>query len=80
MKRNDIASILIIVIISFTAAYFIGNAIFNTPDSRSTQVEKVSPIGPDLEEIDTSIFNTKSVNPTQDIEINQSDTDKPFAQ
>lgn len=80
MKNSDIASLILIVAISFTAAYFIGNAFFNTPDSRSTEVELVSEVGPELSEISNVIFNKDSINITEDIVIEQSDTDNPFVQ
>jgi len=78
MKRSDIASLILIVAISFTLAYFVGNAIFNTPESRSTKVEVVNAIEGQLPETPSDIFNKDSINPTEDIRINPSDTDKPF--
>ena len=80
MKSTDIASLILIVAISFAAAYFIGNAIFNTPESRSTTVEQVTEVGPELNEPPKNVFNQSAVNPTEDITIEQSDTDNPFVQ
>ncbi len=72
MKRSDVASLLLIVSISFSLAYFLGNALFNTPESRSTTVEVVTAVGAELDEPDITIFNKDAINPTQDIKINQS--------
>ena len=78
MKQSDIASLILIVAISFTLAYFVGNSIFNTPESRSTPIEIVNPIEGTLPEPSATVFNQDSINPTEDIRINPSDTDKPF--
>ena len=80
MKSSDIASLILIVAISFTVAYFLGNTFINTPESRSTEVEVVAEVGPELAEISDVIFNSDAINITEDITIEQSDTDNPFVQ
>lgn len=80
MKQSEIASLILIIAISFTTAYFIGNSIFNKPESRSTPVEVVTPISAELPEPSKEVFNKKSINPTEVIKIDESDTDTPFVQ
>ena len=80
MKKSDIASLILIVAVSFTVALLVGNMIFNKPTARSTLVEIVNPVESALPIITRDVFNSKSINPTEDIRINQSDTDKPFIQ
>jgi len=69
MKKSDLGSLILLVAISFTVAYLIGNAIFNSPQNYSTQVEVITPIDRDFPEISSAIFNDQSLNPTADIQI-----------
>jgi hypothetical protein len=78
MKQNEIASLILIVAVSFTIAYFVGNAVFNKPENRSTPVEVVNPINGELPVPSPTIFNKNSINPTEDIEIDQFSSDEPF--
>lgn len=78
IKQNDIAVLILITAISLVAAYIIGNALINSPDSRSTPVEVAVPIDAEFPEIDTRIFNENSINPTEKIEIGDTNTPSPF--
>lgn len=78
MKKSDITSLVLIVAVSFLVALFIGNMMFNKPTSRSTPVEIVTPVEAELPTLSADVFNSKSINPTEDIRINTSNTDKPF--
>ena len=78
MKKNDIASLIIIVVVSFAIAYFVGNSIFNTPESRSTQIEEVNAFSAQITEPSDTVFTANSINLTEDITIDSSSTDKPF--
>jgi len=79
VKQSDIASLILITAIGFTIAFIIGNAVFNTPESRSTEVEVVNGYNTEIVTPSSDIFNADSINPTEDIEINPSDTDNPFS-
>jgi hypothetical protein len=78
IKQTDIAMIILITAVSLVAAYLIGGAIINTPESRSTEVEIAVPISSEFPEPDSRIFNENSINPTEKIEIGDSNSDKPF--
>jgi len=78
MKKSDLGSLILLVAISFTAAYFLSNAIFNTPQSRSVEVEVITPISNTFPAASENIFNDLSLNPTTDIQIGQSATPNPF--
>jgi len=78
MKQTDIAMIILIAAISLVASYFIGNAVINSPDSRSTEVEIATPISAEFPEPSKKIFNDNSINPTEKIEIGEANKDKPF--
>lgn len=78
MKKSDVASLILITAVSFTLAYFVGGAIFNTPESRSTPVEIVNEIEGELPEPSSDIFNKDSINPTEDVYIDSSDSKQIF--
>ena len=78
IKQTDIAMLVLITAISLVAAYLIGGALINSPESRSTPVEIAIPINTDFPEPDTRIFNANSINPTEKIEIGDSNTNAPF--
>lgn len=78
IKQSDIAVLILITAISLVVAYFIGNAVINSPDSRSTLVEIAIPISEDFPEPDVRIFNKDSINLTEKIEIGDSNTVNPF--
>ena len=78
MKQNDIAMLILVVAISFVASWFIFNAIFTGPDEQSTEVEVVNVIRPDFEQPSNKIFNDDSFNPTELIQIDEQNNNKPF--
>lgn len=78
IKQNDIAILILITAISLVVAYLLGNAVINSPDSRTTPVEIAVPIGSEFPEPDTRIFNENSINPTEKIEIGDTNTPNPF--
>lgn len=78
MKQSDIALIIVIVVISLTASYFLGNAIFNGPEKRTAEVEVVQRINNVFPPLDTTIFNKdKAVNLTENIKIGDDNPDNP---
>ncbi len=78
MKSSDIAMIIFVASISLVAAYLIGGALINSPESRSTSVEVAVPIGTEFLEPSNKIFNDNSINPTEKIKIGEADSNKPF--
>lgn len=80
MKKSDLASLILIISISFTLAYLIGNAIFNSPESRSTEVEFVNPYETEIITPSQDIFNENSINPAEQINIDEETTDNPFVE
>lgn len=78
IKQSDIAMLVLITAISLVAAYLIGGAVINSPDSRTTPVEIAVPISSEFNEPDTRIFNANSINPTEQIKIGDPNTNSPF--
>lgn len=78
MKQSDIALIIIVVAISLTTSYFVGNAVFNSPDKRTAEVEVVRRVSETFPTIDATIFNEdKAINLTEDVKAGGSNPDNP---
>lgn len=78
MKHSDIAMVILIAAVSLVAAYLIGGAIINSPESRSTEVEIAVPISSEFSEPSKLIFGEGSINPTEKITIDDANNPKPF--
>lgn len=78
IKKSDLASIILIAAISLVAAFFIGNALINTPENRSTKVEVVNPISSEFGQPSDKIFNDNAIDITEKIQIG-GETKDPFA-
>ncbi len=78
LSQSDIAMLILIVAIAMTMAYLIGNALINTPQSRSAKVEEVRTFSDQLPIPDPKVFVNNYINPTELIEIGNSNNPKPF--
>ena len=79
MKKNDIASLIIIAAVAGVIAYFVANAVVGQPKNNPVQVEKVTPIQSSFPTPDSRVFNDKSIDPTVEIGGNNPQTNDPFA-
>ena len=79
IKQSDIAMIILVAIISLIAAYFIGGALINSPESRKTEVEIAVPFSATFPEPSKKIFNENSINPTEKIKIGETNQNEPFS-
>lgn len=80
MKKTDIALLAIIVIISLTAAYFVGRAVMGQTKQGEVQVEVVEPITSDITPPNETIFSKEAINPAVPINIGDSLNEQPFGQ
>lgn len=80
MKKTDIALIVIIVIISLGASYFIGQAVLGQFKQADTQVEVTDPITSTITPPDDTIFNSDAINPAVPINIGDSLNREPFGE
>ncbi len=84
MKQKDIALVAIVAIITGMFSLFIANAVFGSPDNRSTKVPVVEPISAEFPRPSAdhpeyqAFFNKDALNPTQTIKIGDSANTKPF--
>jgi hypothetical protein len=79
MKQKDIALILVIAFFGAILALVFSNLIFGSSQSRQQEVEVVEPISADFPTPDQRYFNSKSINPTQLIEIGNNHNTDPFS-
>jgi hypothetical protein len=78
VKQKDIALILVIVFISGIVSFLLSGWIFARPADRQQKAEKVDVITSDFSLPDNRYFNATSVNPTQLIQIGDSNNPNPF--
>lgn len=78
MKQKDIAVIILAVGLSGIISFFLSQQLFASPDDLKTKVEVVEPISDDFPELDKRYYNSKSINPTQEIVIGDEKNQQPF--
>lgn len=79
MKQKDIALVVMVVFVSAVFSLALSKAIFGSPQKRQQKVEVVDPISADFSQPDPRYFNSKSVDPTQLIQIGNSKNSNPFS-
>lgn len=79
MKQKDIALIIVISFISAVASLFVSNMLFASPQNRQQSVQVVPAIVADFPTPDSRYFNSKSVDPTQLIQIGNNNNQNPFS-
>jgi hypothetical protein len=80
MKQNDIAALVLAVTLSLAGSWFLLNAIIPEPTTQESQVEVVDPISAEFPQPDPRVFAEGYINPTELIEIDNSDNQQPFNQ
>lgn len=69
MKSSEIATILLVVIIGATSAFFVGNLIWGNPGEKTYKIQYMDPISNEFVEPSREIFNKDAINPTTQILI-----------
>lgn len=78
LKQSDVAMLVLIIALAGTAAFFVGNYVINTPQSRSAKVEQIVPISEKFSAPSDEVFVEDYINPTELIEISNSNNQQPF--
>lgn len=79
MKQSDIAMVILVASLTLVVSFVVGGRLINSPSNRSTEVERVVSISPDFPSPDTEkVFSANAINPTQLIQIGNTNTNKPF--
>jgi hypothetical protein len=79
MKKNDVAVIVLIVILAAVVAYFVSSAVIGTPENDPVKVEVVTPINETFQAPDSRIFNEKAIDPTVEIKGGSEASKQPFS-
>ena len=69
MKKSDIAMIILIASVSVLVAYFVAKTVIGDTANQSVKVKTTEKISTDVTEPDTSVFNSKAINPTVQVII-----------
>lgn len=78
MKKNDIASLVLIASISFMIAYFTANSVLGTPKKEDSKVRTAEAINGDVGTPDKRVFNADAIDPTIDRSIGKSADELPL--
>lgn len=73
MKKNDVAVIVVIVIVVGSLVYFGVQLFLGNREVKSVQVESARPIQSEVAEPPAHVFNEKAINPTVPITIQGGD-------
>lgn len=78
MKQKDIALILVIAFVSGVVSFLVSGMLFGKPADRQQKAEVVDVITSDFSLPDSKYFNASSVDPTQLIQIGNTNNPNPF--
>lgn len=76
--RKEVFTILVVAIVSAVISIIISGMFITPSKNRSQKVETVEPISTTFEQPNSDYFNSKSVNPAQNIEIGSDPNSNPF--
>ncbi len=78
MKQKDVLLVVVICVVAGIISFVISGMIFVTEANRQQPVEKAPVITTNFPTPDTNYFNSSSINPTQTIQIGNSNNPAPF--
>lgn len=78
MKSKDWQAVVAIAVVSIVISFAVSGFIINSSKSKSLLVEKINPISSDFPLPKEDYFNDNSLNPTQDIKIDEQSNSSPF--
>lgn len=79
MKKNDLAALVVIVVVAGIISYFVANALIGKPETKPVEVEQVTAIAPTFPAPDSRVFNDKAIDPTVEINKDGQVSNQPFA-
>jgi hypothetical protein len=80
MKKNEIALLMVIVIVAALSSYFLLGAILKPADNQKKSVKVVEEISATVDTPSTKIFNTTAIDPAIKTVIGDSSNQQPFSQ
>ena len=76
--KKEAGVIFIVAVFSAVLSIILSGIFFSTPGDRTQKVEVVKPISTTFEDPGSVYFNSKSVNPAQNIQIGTDPNSNPF--
>lgn len=78
IKQKDVILIVIVIIFAGIVSILVSNFFFAPDNKKSLSAEVVDPITSQFQPPDSRVFNKDAINPTQLIEIGDSNNSQPF--
>lgn len=79
MKQQDIATIIVIAVISAGISLFVSNLLFTSGKNAELTVSKIDLINSDFAPPSNKYFNSEALNPTMLVKIGDSTHENPFS-
>lgn len=79
MKKNDIAAVVLIVMLATVISFIVASTVVGTPQNDPVQVEEVTPIQEGFPAPDSRVFSKDAIDPTVDIKGGSGNSSQPFA-
>lgn len=79
MKQKEILTIILTVVVSIALSVIISNIFFSGQSAKNQQVDVVPPISTNFSLPSKQFFNSKSIDPTQIINIGPSNNQQIFS-
>lgn len=78
MRKNDIATIILIASISALVAWFSASAVIGEPKQNALKIKTADTISPEVQAPDKRVFKAEAINPTVERSIGKSANSLPF--
>lgn len=78
MKQKDLVLILVVAAVAAIFSLILTQTLFVSKESKEMTAEVVEPINSTFNEPDPKVFNEKAINPTQLIQIGDTNNPNPF--
>lgn len=69
MKKTELATIVLIALISILVAYFVTQSVLGGASNESVKVKSIDRIESTFQDPSTTIFNAQAINPTVEVKI-----------
>jgi len=80
MNNKDLAMIIMVIFISGLLSFFVSHLIFAKPQDKIQKAEIVEKIDTNFNQPNNKYFNSNSINPTYQIQINNNNNNQPFSE
>jgi phosphoglycerate-specific signal transduction histidine kinase len=79
MKRQELAIIVMAMVLGGLVSFFVSRLIFTPPKNRQQTINIVEKLSSDFPQANATYFNENSLNPTKNITIGDQSNPQPFS-